>query len=191
MGLSKFLFIFLLFASDNKSLGRSNGKLSSLDRNKLLGRWYLIMDNRSSSVRDNTYGDFELASDGKLLNNLYRYFPDLEECRTTSLLFRPLSSDPLPEMAVEFEVVRRSTNEVLGTQQILYIDDDPANGFVIMHQESNLMDTYLVVTRSKNPSDTRPAIHTALQNLNLNLGTFFEKSTNYGCETKKEQGFEF
>lgn len=63
---------------------------------------------------------------------------------------------------------------------MLYIDDDSANGFVIMHQESNLMDTYLVVTRSKNPSDQRPAIDAALIDLNLNPEIFYEKSANYG-----------
>uniref|UniRef100_K1Q521 Uncharacterized protein n=1 Tax=Magallana gigas TaxID=29159 RepID=K1Q521_MAGGI len=48
-----------------------------------------------------------------------------------------------------------------------------------MHQESNLMDTYLVVTRSKNPSDQRPAIDAALIDLNLNPEIFYEKSANY------------
>lgn len=185
------MLVFLLLCYINISPGKNNGNYTSLDHNKLSGRWYLFMDNRSSTVRDNTYGDFEVESNGKLLNTLYRYFPDLQECRTTSLLFNPISSDSSPEMAVEFEVIRRSTNDVLGTQKILYIDDDSTRGFVIMHQESNQMDTYLVVTRSKNPSDQRIAINIALLDLNLNPEIFSEKSTNYGCETMTEQGFDF
>eukprot|EP00105_Crassostrea_gigas_P017901 XP_011435851.1 PREDICTED: uncharacterized protein LOC105334186 [Crassostrea gigas] len=191
MGVPKLMFVFLVLCYIDKSLERNTGKHTGLDHKKLSGRWYLFMDNRSSTVRDNTFGDFEVESDGKLLNTLYRYFPDLQECRTTSLMFQPIRSDSSPEMAVEFEVIRRSTNDVLGTQKMLYIDDDSANGFVIMHQESNLMDTYLVVTRSKNPSDQRPAIDAALIDLNLNPEIFYEKSANYGCETMTEQGFVF
>lgn len=41
-------------------------------------------------------------------------YSDLQECRTTSLLFNPISSDSSPEMAVEFEVIRRSTNGEAG-----------------------------------------------------------------------------
>lgn len=37
-------------------------------------------------------------------------FRNTEECRTTSLMFQPLSSDPSSEHAVEFEVIRMSTN---------------------------------------------------------------------------------
>lgn len=37
-------------------------------------------------------------------------FRNTEECRTTSLMFQPLSSDPSPEHAVELEVIRMSTN---------------------------------------------------------------------------------
>ena len=33
------------------------------------------MDNRSAAIRDNTYGDFETMSDGRLIKTIYRYFP--------------------------------------------------------------------------------------------------------------------
>lgn len=46
------------------------------------------------------------------------------------------------------------------------------------------MDTYLVVTRSKNPSDQRIAINIALLDLNLNPEILSEKSTNYGISFK-------
>lgn len=42
---------------------------------QLSGRWYLFMDTRNNIIRDNTYGDFEIASNGKLMISLYRYFP--------------------------------------------------------------------------------------------------------------------
>nr|XP_034311600.1 uncharacterized protein LOC105334187 [Crassostrea gigas] len=188
---------FLILCVINASWGllrvykRSNENLSSLDHSKLFGRWYLFMDNRNSTVRDNTFGDFELTGDGKLLNHLYRYFPNTQECRSTSLLFQPLSSDPSPEHAVEFEVIRMSNKEVLGTQTYLYINDDKERGFVIMHQESNQMNTYLVVTRSKTPSGQQQAINNALINLNLDQNELRVKSTDYGCETNTERGFEF
>lgn len=191
------VFFLFLLCVNNASWGllkvykRNNENLKSLDHNKLLGRWYLLMDNRNSTVRDNTFGDFELERGGKLLNHLYRYFPNTEECRTTSLMFQPLSSDPSPDHAVEFEVIRMSTNEVLGKQKILYINDDPETGFIIMHQESNQMDTYLVVTRSKNSSGQQHIINNALENLNLDPNELRHKSTNYGCETNSERGFEF
>uniref|UniRef100_A0A8W8MV47 Uncharacterized protein n=1 Tax=Magallana gigas TaxID=29159 RepID=A0A8W8MV47_MAGGI len=114
-----------------------------------------------------------------------------QECRSTSLLFQPLSSDPSPEHAVEFEVIRMSNKEVLGTQTYLYINDDKERGFVIMHQESNQMNTYLVVTRSKTPSGQQQAINNALINLNLDQNELRVKSTDYGCETNTERGFEF
>lgn len=49
-----------------------------------------------------------------------------------------------------------------------------------MHQESNQMDTYLVVTRSKNSSGQQHIINNALENLNLDPNELRHKLTNYG-----------
>ncbi|XP_056017473.1 uncharacterized protein LOC125669177 [Ostrea edulis] len=141
------------------------------------GRWYLYMDTRNTDVRDNTFGDFDVLGNGKLVNNLYRWFPDLEECRTTALSFNPVSSDP--ETAVKFKVTRMSTKEELGTQTFLYINDHPTEGFVIMHQETQL-DTYLITTRQRDPSNLDDEIKAALLELKLDPQNFRVKSTNYG-----------
>lgn len=159
---------------------------------QLSGRWYLFMDTRNNIIRDNTYGDFEIASNGKLMISLYRYFPDLEDCRTTSFMLQPLSSDPSPEVAVEFDLIRMSTKEKHGKQVILFIDNHPETGFAIMHLKTRI-DAYLVVTRSKNPSNKSAviaSIEAALCDLGLDVKDFATKSTNYGCETKTEHGFQ-
>ncbi|XP_062616326.1 uncharacterized protein LOC134278026, partial [Saccostrea cucullata] len=154
-----------------------------LDHGKFKGRWYLFMDTRSANVRDNTYGDHEVLDDGSVLITLYRWFPSLEECRTTAQKFVPLDSD----LSVKFEVIRMSTKEKLGTHTILYVNDDPVNGFAIMHQQTHI-DTYLITTRTKNPKNLDDKISAALSGLNLDSQSFKKKSTNYGCETKTEKG---
>lgn len=40
---------------------------------------------------------------------MYHLHRDIEDCRTTSFMLQPLSSDPSPEVAVEFELIRMST----------------------------------------------------------------------------------
>ncbi|XP_062592628.1 uncharacterized protein LOC134254082, partial [Saccostrea cucullata] len=145
--------------------------------NQLKGRWYLLMDTRSADVRDNTYGDFEVLHNGSLVNTLYRWFPNSKECRTTALMFVPLDSDLFPTEAVKFEVIRMSTKEKLGTQTILYVNDDPVNGFVIMHQQTHI-DTYLITTRIKGPKNLDDKIRAALSGLNLNSQSIKKKSTN-------------
>ncbi|XP_048762334.2 uncharacterized protein LOC125670931 [Ostrea edulis] len=145
------------------------------------------MDTRDTDVRDNTFGDFDVLGNGKLVNNLYRWFPDLEECRTTALSFDPISSDP--ETVVKFRVTRRSTNETLGMQTFLYIDDHPTEGFLIMHQETH-METYLITTRQRDPSNLDDDIEAALLELDLDPQNFRVKSTNYGCERNREHGLE-
>nr|XP_022313551.1 uncharacterized protein LOC111118395 [Crassostrea virginica] len=162
---------------------------AGLEQKKLSGRWYLYMDNRSAAIRDNTYGDFETMSDGRLINTIYRYFPDLEECRITSLMFTPITSDNFRKEAMMFEVTRMSTNENLGTQTVLFIDDHPTEGFAIMHQKTH-MDTYLVTTRARDPSKQRVAIEIALTELSLDLKDMRVKSASYGCEWKQERGIE-
>uniref|UniRef100_A0A8W8MVX0 Uncharacterized protein n=1 Tax=Magallana gigas TaxID=29159 RepID=A0A8W8MVX0_MAGGI len=83
-------------------------------------------------------------------------------------------------------------DDVLWKQKILYINDDPGTGFLIMHQKSNQMNTYLVVTRSKTLSCQQQAINTTLINLNLDQNELRVKSTNYGCEKNEgETVFEF
>ncbi|XP_062597669.1 uncharacterized protein LOC134259086 [Saccostrea cucullata] len=114
---------------------------------------------------------------------------NLEECRTTALKFVPLDLDLSPTEAVKFEVIRMSTKEKLGTHTILYVNDDPVNGFAIMHQQTHI-DTYLITTRTKNPKNLDDKISAALSGLNLDSQSFKKKSTNYGCETKTEKGFE-
>lgn len=69
---------------------------------------------------------------------------------------------------------------VLGTQKIVYLNDDPADGFVIIHQNTMGEETYLVATRTKNPSDQLTTIETALLKLNLDPKKFTKKPTNFG-----------
>lgn len=42
-------------------------------------------------------------------NNFVYYFRDNEECKSYDIILRPLSSDPSPESAVEFEIIVPST----------------------------------------------------------------------------------
>lgn len=60
-----------------------------------------------------------------------------------------------------------------------------------MHQESNQMDTYLVVTRSKNSSGQQHIINNALENLNLDPNELRHKSTNYGMVRFTSLNFKF
>lgn len=69
---------------------------------------------------------------------------------------------------------------VLGTQKIVYLNDDPADGFVIIHQNTMGEETYLVATRTKNPSDQLTTIETALLKLSLDPKKFTKKPTNFG-----------
>ncbi|XP_052689313.1 uncharacterized protein LOC128167564 [Crassostrea angulata] len=183
------LFLFLFFCINNTSFGfskiykRNNENPTSLDHNKLTGRWYLYMDTRGEKGKGNTYGDIEIRSNGDLLDTLYEYNPDNEECKSYDIILRPLSSDPSPESAVEFEIIVPSTTFVLGTQKIVYLNDDPADGFVIIHQNTMGEETYLVATRTKNPSDQLTTIETALLKLSLDPKKFTKKPTNFGCET--------
>ncbi|XP_061181067.1 uncharacterized protein LOC133189684 [Saccostrea echinata] len=140
---------------------------------------YLFMDTRNTDLRDNTFGDFEVLGDGRLVNTLYRWFPDLEECRITALKFDPLNSNSPQSETVTFEVTRMSTKERLGTQTILYMNDHPGKGFVIMHQETHI-DTYLITTRQRNPLDLEVDIEATLLALNLDPKIFRIKSSNYG-----------
>lgn len=69
---------------------------------------------------------------------------------------------------------------VLGTQKIVYLNDDPADGFVIIHQNTMGEEAYLVATRTKNPSGQLTTIETALLKLNLDPKKFTKKPTNFG-----------
>lgn len=187
------LVLFLLFSFHDRSLGfskiykRNNENPTSLDHNKLTGRWYLYMDTRGEKGRGNTYGDIEIRSNGELLDTLYEYHPDREECESDDIMLRPLSSDPSPGSAVEFEIIVPSTTFVLGTQKIVYLNDDPVDGFVIIHQNTIGTEAYIVATRSKNPSDQLAAIETALLKLGLDPKKFIKIPTNFGCETKTKR----
>lgn len=69
---------------------------------------------------------------------------------------------------------------MLGTQKIVYLNDDPVDGFVIIHQNTIGPEAYIVATRSKNPSDQLAAIETALLKLGLDPKKFIKIPTNFG-----------
>ncbi|XP_048770808.2 uncharacterized protein LOC125676960 [Ostrea edulis] len=158
----------------------------SVDHRKLSGRWYEHMDTLNNTLRDDTFVDYVVLCDGRIrsVQILNRWISSLEECRTTAVAFQPEKSD-----SPDGFIMRMSTNETLGKVTIKYLDLHPTEGFVVIHRHTHhLPDSYLISTRRRDPRNLDEVIKQALLALHLDIGNFFVKSKDFGCERREENG---
>ncbi|XP_048764905.2 uncharacterized protein LOC125672727 [Ostrea edulis] len=156
----------------------------SVDHTKSSGRWYAHMDTLNNTLRGNTFADVVAPCDQeKVVEIMYRWISSLEECRTTAISFQLKKPD-----APEGVVTRMSTHEMLGKMRVLYLDPHPTQGFSVVRRETHLPDSYFISTRQRDPRNLDNAIKEVLQALRLDIGYFYVKSKDFGCERREEKG---
>ncbi|XP_048771668.2 uncharacterized protein LOC125677592 [Ostrea edulis] len=158
----------------------------SVDHRKFSGRWYAHMDTLNTTFRDNTFGDVVVLCDERInvVHIIHRWIPSLEECRSTAISFQPAKSD-----SPKGEFIRMSTNDNLGKMKNRYFDPHPTKGFNVVHRQTrHLPNSYVILSRQRDPRDLEKAIKQVLRALDLDDGDFYVKSKDFGCERTEEKG---
>ncbi|XP_048734196.2 uncharacterized protein LOC125650186 [Ostrea edulis] len=190
--LKVYLLVFLIRCSATSSVSDSDIfkkeylNPRSVDHRKSSGRWYEQMDTLNDVTRDNTFVDFMVPC-GERIRSVYiihRWILSVEECHTKAIAFQPQTSDS-PEGAL----ILMSTNDTVGKLTFRYFDPHPTEGILVIHRQTlHLPDSYFVLCRQKDPSNLDKAIKQALRALHLDTGDFYNKSKDFGCERREENG---
>ncbi|XP_048764903.1 uncharacterized protein LOC125672725 [Ostrea edulis] len=158
---------------------------NSVDYRKASGRWYEHMDTLNNTIRDNTFADMYVVCGErvKVVQIIHRWISSVEECRTKAIVFNPKTSH-----SPEGVLIRISTNDTVGKTTVLYFDPHPTEGILVMHRQTHLPDSYFIICRQRDPRDVDEVIKQVLRSLRLDIGDFFKKSKDFGCERREENG---